>query len=265
MAEYDFEDNAGATSSARAGSSGSYTSANWDNVSTLVGNMYQNQANKRSAQRQMNFQQDMSNTSWQRGVADMIAAGVNPMLAVMKGGASSEPGAMHKAEAVTGSAVHSGQAGALIKAQTDKMTAETRNVSAEADRNEVIASVLKAIGPRVVQGVGAAESGAGALGRGVAEVEAIIRDALGGLPDIPGAVRGVVNQVGSAASSLGPHFERLIEDLRGRGGSSGKRPMMPPAVKEHHSAWGIGEYERAQAERSGRARSSPASRRRGGN
>jgi len=36
----------------------------------------------------------MSNTSYQRGVADMQAAGINPMLAAMKGGASSPTGQM---------------------------------------------------------------------------------------------------------------------------------------------------------------------------
>ena len=47
----------------------------------------------KSAQNQMNYQTKMSNTSYQRGMADMRAAGLNPMLAYSQGGASTPGGA----------------------------------------------------------------------------------------------------------------------------------------------------------------------------
>lgn len=53
-----------------------------------------NQQNKASAQAQMDFQERMSNTSYRRGMADMRAAGLNPMLAYSQGGASTPSGAM---------------------------------------------------------------------------------------------------------------------------------------------------------------------------
>jgi len=54
-----------------------------------------NTANQANAQAQMDFQERLSNTAYQRQVKDMEAAGLNPMLAYIKGGGASSPsGAM---------------------------------------------------------------------------------------------------------------------------------------------------------------------------
>lgn len=58
----------------------------------IGGSFIQNDWNKRAAQRAMDFSREMSGTAYQRAVADMKAAGINPMLAYMQGGASSPSG-----------------------------------------------------------------------------------------------------------------------------------------------------------------------------
>lgn len=67
---------------------------------------------------QMQFQERMANTEWQRGTADMRAAGINPMLSVTQGPASSPGGASghsagYPAPNIGGPAVQAGMASAL--------------------------------------------------------------------------------------------------------------------------------------------------------
>lgn len=53
----------------------------------------QNEANSAQAERMMHFQQQMSNTAYQRAMRDMRLAGLNPIFAYQAGGASTPSGA----------------------------------------------------------------------------------------------------------------------------------------------------------------------------
>lgn len=59
----------------------------------LAGNFMQNQASTAQAQKQMDFQERMSNTAHQREVSDLRAAGLNPILSALGSGASTPGGA----------------------------------------------------------------------------------------------------------------------------------------------------------------------------
>jgi hypothetical protein len=85
-------------------------------ASAIAGAYLDRQAAKRANKntriataKQMAFQKEMSNTSYQRGMADMKAAGLNPILAGKMGGASTPSGASYTAQKAdpSGSAVNS--------------------------------------------------------------------------------------------------------------------------------------------------------------
>ncbi len=88
-----------------------------------------NAANAEIAAQQMQFQERMSNTSYQRQVEDLKKAGINPMYGYMRAsGASTPPGASYVAQnpAAAGSQAYASAAGArAASAQAAKTEVET--------------------------------------------------------------------------------------------------------------------------------------------
>jgi hypothetical protein len=103
-----------------------------------------NASNMQIAQNQMNFQKEMSNTSYQRAVEDMKKAGLNPMLAYSQGGASTPQGATTRVESKTAGAIQAAQQAQQIQSNVDLQRTQSTLNGAAAAREIASADNLRA-------------------------------------------------------------------------------------------------------------------------
>lgn len=118
----------------------------WTAAATIGATLLEGKFARDQARKQRRFQEDMSNTAYQRAMEDMRKAGLNPILAGKLGGASTPTGAMASTPdfgGTTAKAVSNYNIRQMQKAQIETQNATARGMDLENKMKEMDIKYLK--------------------------------------------------------------------------------------------------------------------------
>ena len=112
-------------------------------VGDLIGSTISYQRDKKSAKRQMDFQERMSSTAYQRAMNDMRKAGINPIMVSKLGGASTPTGASIPSKDLSKIGTNAVR-NATTASQIQNLEANTRNTNEQAKVHSTTAELNSA-------------------------------------------------------------------------------------------------------------------------
>jgi len=113
-------------------------------VGSYFGQQSANQANAAQADKQMQFQKESRETSYQTAVEDMKKAGLNPMLAYQQGGAGNQPGAQAQMQSALGAGVTSAMHGLSKIQETKNLASQQELIHSQIDDTNASAVLKRA-------------------------------------------------------------------------------------------------------------------------